>query len=137
MKNHTSFIRTSSVSELPLSSSFRCSSAVEQLTVNQLVAGSNPATGASNRKALLRECFSVADAPREKRAQALFVQDSKTLRDIFASETKQSIHKVYWSCNDRNPCHRSISFQKPTLDVLGFCASDSFDRFEISISNYL
>ena len=28
--------------------SFRCSSAVEQLTVNQLAAGSNPAAGASD-----------------------------------------------------------------------------------------
>ncbi len=65
-ENLSPFIRTSSVSKLPLSSSFRCSSAVEQLTVNQLVAGSNPATGASNRKALLRECFSVVDAPCEK-----------------------------------------------------------------------
>ena len=45
-KNLSPIIRRTNKSKLLLPVSFRCSSAVEQLTVNQLAAGSNPAAGA-------------------------------------------------------------------------------------------
>ena len=75
--------------------SFRCSSAVEQLTVNQLVAGSNPAAGASNKKAFPSGNAFLLLMLRARRVRGTLRAGFENLASYFVTERKQNSDEVY------------------------------------------
>ena len=75
--------------------SFRCSSAVEQLTVNQLVAGSNPAAGASNKKAFPSGNAFLLLMLRARRVRGTLRTGFEARLRYFVTERRQNIQSGY------------------------------------------
>ncbi len=109
----SAFIRTSNSCEHELSSSFRGSSAVEQSTVNRLVAGSNPARGA-REKPPIRVAFSFW--LRGRKCWEHFRQDSND--GVCCASNSESVPRQFSLkiSRRRNSCPRSKS-EKEALAV--------------------